>query len=347
MLASILQEAGYKTGLYTSPHLVDFRERIRVDGKMISEESVMEFFKLHRPFFEANQLSFFEMTVGLAFDYFYKQKVDIAVVEVGLGGRLDSTNVLTPMVSAITNISLDHTDILGDSLAAIANEKAGIIKEGVPVVVGEEDPCLIEQFEEIAKQHSALSILPNRTEELHPMDLKGIYQRKNQQLVRAVVTQLVKQGFDIPKRAIGQGLARVSANTGLQGRWQQLSTNPRVICDTAHNPEGIKTVMEQLRDLDFEDLHMVIGMVSDKDIDAVLSALPKEAVYYFVSPAIKRAVAAESLQLQARAHQLAGTTAKSVEHGYLQAMTKAKANDVIFVGGSSFVVAEVLAAELN
>lgn len=347
MLASILQEAGYKTALYTSPHLIDFRERIKINGEQISETAVLEFFEQHRPFFEANQLSFFEMTVGLAFDYFCKQEVDIAVVEVGLGGRLDSTNVLTPLVSAITNIGLDHTNILGTTLEAIADEKAGIIKTGVPVVVGEEDPILIQQFREIAKQHQAPFVLPNRTQDTYAMDLLGAYQQKNQQLVRAVVERLSGQGLEISDSAVRRGLGAVVPNTALLGRWQALAASPSVICDTAHNPHGLKVVLAQLLKENFDHLHMVIGMVSDKDVNGLLTLLPKNAAYYFVSPSIKRAIPANTLREKAMAHHLSGMAFNNVEQGYRQARAKASKNDLIFIGGSTFVVAEVLKAELN
>ena len=344
MLAAILQQAGYKTGLYTSPHMRDFRERIRIDGQMIPEEEVLEFFHTHRSFFEAQQLSFFEMTVGLAFQYFKSQAVHIAVVEVGLGGRLDSTNVINPVVAAITNIGWDHMQLLGDSLEAIAMEKAGIIKTGIPVVVGEERPELIQLFQQIAQEREAPIRYPDREGALLPMDLKGNYQIKNQQLVRALVNQLIGQGFDIPDQAISQGLMRVSEITGLMGRWQQLQTSPLVVCDTAHNSAGLQLVMEQLIELSADRLHLVIGMVADKDSNTLLRILPKDAACYFVEARIPRSIPAEQLRLDAEKWGLIGAHYATVEEGYRAALQEAQKSDLIFVGGSTFVVSDLLLA---
>lgn len=344
MLAAILQHAGYKIGLYTSPHMLDFRERIRIDGEMIPEEEVLKFFHAHRSFFEAQQLSFFEMTVGLAFQYFKSQAVDIAVIEVGLGGRLDSTNVISPVVSAITNIGWDHMQLLGDSLEAIAMEKAGIIKEGIPVVVGEERPELVQLFQQVAKERGAPIHYPDREAALLPMDLKGTYQAKNQQLVRAVVAQLIEEAFDIPDQAISEGLMQVTDITGLMGRWQQLQTSPVVVCDTAHNPAGLQLVVKQLLQYPADRLHLVIGMVSDKDSDTLLGILPKDAIYYFVQASIPRSIPAEKLQAAARQLGLKGAYYTSVEEGYRAALQEAREADLIFVGGSTFVVADLLLA---
>ena len=344
MLASILQEAGYKTGLYTSPHLLDFRERIKIDGRMIGRHAVLDFFKKHRTFFEARRLSFFEMTVGLAFECFRAQEVDIAIVEVGLGGRLDSTNVLTPLVAAITNIGLDHTDLLGATKEAIAGEKAGIIKTGVPVVIGEEDPVLIELFAQAAEKSKAPLVLPDRKMAMLPMDLKGSYQAKNQQLVRAVVGCLIEQGFTVTDTAVADGLQRVVVNTGLAGRWQQVATAPAVICDTAHNVEGLQWVVDQLNQQAYERLHIVFGMVSDKDVSGILALLPKDANYYFVSPAIRRSLPQEELASLANSMDLEGVSYSSVQKGYEMALKNAGVEDLVFVGGSTFVVAELLSA---
>lgn len=344
MLASILQEAGYKTGLYTSPHLLDFRERIKVNGQMITKAEVLEFFARHQAFFDQHQLSFFEMTVGLAFHHFRQQQLDVAVIEVGLGGRLDSTNVIRPLVSAITNIGMDHMNILGDTKQAIAREKAGIIKQGVPVVVGEEDPVLIDLFRKIAARHKAPFILPDRNQPLLPMDLTGAYQAKNQQLVRAMVTCLNEQGFLVTERALQEGLRKVVVNTGLAGRWQQLATAPTVICDTAHNVEGLQWVVDQLCQQTYDRLHIVFGMVSDKDVSGVLDLLPKEATYYFVSPDIKRSLPQGELKQLAHSMGLDGSSYQSVQKGYEMALTRAGATDLVFVGGSTFVVAELLLA---
>lgn len=343
MLASILQEAGYSVGLYTSPHLKDFRERIKINGEMIPKRSVSSFVAKHQHFFGVQQLSFFEMTVGLAFDYFRKKKVDIAIVEVGLGGRLDSTNIITPEISVITNIGLDHTQFLGTTLSAIASEKGGIIKYGVPVVIGERVKETAAVFKKISEEKKAKLIFAEDTEfPYYSSDLKGNYQKNNQRTALTAITILRSQGWEISEENITNGLRYVTRNTGLQGRWQLLGENPKVICDTAHNMEGLNYVMKQLNTEDFESLHIVFGVVSDKDLNKILPLLPKEATYYFCSPDIPRALPATLLQETAGTFGLLGGCYNGVTAALKEAKKIASANDLIFVGGSTFVVAEVV-----
>ena len=343
MLASVLQDAGYKVGLYTSPHLKDFRERIRLNGKMIPEQKVVDFVENHRSFFEENQLSFFEMTVGLAFDYFKNEKVDIAIIEVGLGGRLDSTNVINPEVSVITNIGLDHTHFLGTTLAEIASEKAGIIKSKIPVVIGEAKPETTAVFIDKARKEKS-PILFVEEEELPEFktDLLGNYQIKNYKTAYATLGVLKQKGWGISNKNIENGFLNVVKNTGLQGRWQLLNKSPKVICDTAHNIEGLSLVLNQLKKEDFDQMHIVLGVVADKNLDAILPLFPKNAIYYFCKPAVIRGLAEAKLQQKARAYELIGASYVSVSEAYKSAMTAAKAKDLIFIGGSTFVVAEIL-----
>lgn len=343
MLASVLQEAGYKVGLYTSPHLKDFRERIKVNGEMIGKRTVSTFVKKHRDFFETHQLSFFEMTVGMAFDYFRKEKIEIAVVEVGMGGRLDSTNILIPEVSVITNIGMDHTQFLGNTLSEIASEKAGIIKDGIPVVIGETQAETQVVFEKKAAQKKAPIIFADQLKlPQFASDLKGSYQKMNRQTVLATLQVLQKMGWKISDRVIALGLQKVIPNTGLQGRWQVLQQMPKVICDTAHNAEGLQWVMQQLKEEDFENLHVVLGVVSDKDLSKVLPLFPKKARYYFCEPNIIRALAASKLEKEALSFGLTGKVYKSVQDAYQAALKHATKEDLVYVGGSTFVVAEVL-----
>ena len=343
MLASVLQDAGYKVGLYTSPHLKDFRERIKLNGKMMPEQKVVDFVENHRSFFEENQLSFFEMTVGLAFDYFKNEKVDIAIIEVGLGGRLDSTNVINPEVSVITNIGLDHTQFLGTTLAEIASEKAGIIKSKIPVVIGEAKPETTAVFIDKARKEKS-PILFVEEEELPEFktDLLGNYQIKNYKTAYATLGVLKQKGWGISNKNIENGFLNVVKNTGLQGRWQLLNKSPKVICDTAHNIEGLSLVLNQLKKEDFDQLHIVLGVVADKNLDAILPLFPKNAIYYFCKPAVIRGLAVAKLQQKARAYELIGASYVSVSEAYKSAMTAAKAKDLIFIGGSTFVVAEIL-----
>jgi len=342
MLASILQEAGYKVGLYTSPHLKDFRERIKINGKEIPEDYVVSFIAKNRPFLEEYHLSFFEMTVGMAFSYFENKKVDIAVIEVGLGGRFDSTNIITPEISLITNISKDHTDILGDTLPKIAFEKAGIIKRNVPVVISEYQEETAPVFTAKAKEMNAPIIFANHIETSLRTDLQGAYQEKNIKGVIAVTDLLIHQGWDITPENIAQGLLHVMRNTNLKGRWQTLGSYPTIVCDTGHNVGGLTYVMEQLKKQTYTHLHIVIGFVKEKDVNSVLELFPKEATYYFCSPAIARGLNVDTLKKIATTKGLQGERYSSVAEALNAAKAQALPTDFIFVGGSTFVVAEVL-----
>jgi dihydrofolate synthase / folylpolyglutamate synthase len=344
MLASILQEAGYKVGLYTSPHLKDFRERIKINGEEIAEQFVIEFIATNKLFFEENQLSFFEMTVGLAFDYFDKSNVDIAIVEVGMGGRLDSTNIITPLISVITNIGLDHTQFLGTTLELIANEKAGIIKPNIPVVIGEYSPETKTVF--LAKSNECKSDIyfaSDLIDALYECQLLGDYQVHNIKTVVQTIKVLQNQNqFKITDSDIKKGLLEVINNTGLQGRWQQLGEKPLIICDTAHNKHGLEIVLKQISKQQFKTLHFVFGVVNDKDLDSILPLFPTNAVYYFCKPNIPRGLEATVLQEKSAEYNLFGVVCNSVADAYKEAKTKAIQNDMIYIGGSTFVVAEVL-----
>ena len=342
MLASILQEAGYKVGLYTSPHLKDFRERIKIDGKEIPEDYVVNFISENKSFLEKYSLSFFEMTVGMAFSYFAEEKVDIAVIEVGLGGRFDSTNIITPEVSLITNISKDHTDILGDTLPKIAFEKAGIIKQNVPVVISEYQEETAPVFTARAKEIKAPIIFTNHIETSLTTDLQGAYQEKNIKGVIAVTELLIHQGWDITPENIAQGLLHVVHNTNLKGRWQTLGSCPTIVCDTGHNVGGLTYVMEQLKKQTYTHLHIVVGFVKEKDVNSVLELFPKEATYYFCSPAIARGLNVDTLKEIATTKGLQGERYSSVAEALNAAKAQALPTDFIFVGGSTFVVAEVV-----
>ena len=369
MLASVLQAAGYKTGLYTSPHLKDFRERIRVNGTMVSEAFVVDF---TQRYLEANktesiQPSFFELTVIMAFEYFASEEVDVAVIEVGLGGRLDSTNIISPELSVITNISRDHMALLGDTLGRIALEKAGIIKPRIPVVIGETHPETALIFEGKARDACApicfadqqlragyamatadgrqLFNVKNRDEMVYrdmALDLLGSYQSKNIITALVALETLQQQGWNIPETALRYGLANVVASTGLMGRWQILGANPRIVCDTGHNEAGIQEVVAQLARTPCEKLHMVIGMVNDKDIMSVLARLPKEAVYYFTKASMPRAMDETQLMKMASYFQLAGKPYPTVAEALAAAKQASHRDDMIFIGGSTFVVAEVV-----
>ncbi len=342
MIASVLQEAGFKVGLYTSPHLKDFRERIRINGEMISEEFVVDFVAFNKPFFEENQLSFFEMTVGLAFDYFAKEQVDVAVIEVGMGGRLDSTNIITPLVSVITNIGLDHTQFLGDTLPKIAAEKAGIIKSNIPVVIGE---CLDETksvFVAKSKTENApIYFAQDNPEVFYECALLGDYQIHNKKTVLQTI-KLLQAQFKIEENHIMLGLKNVILNTGLLGRWQILKQKPFVVCDTAHNSHGLKVVVSQISKHQFETLHVVLGVVNDKDLDTILPLFPKNAKYYFCKPNLPRGLNAELLQDKAANFGLQGEVFDSVSSAYIAALDVAQDVDFIYIGGSTFVVAEIV-----
>ena len=344
MLSSILQEAGYKVGLYTSPHLKDFRERIKINGKDISEEFVTNFINEHKFFFESNDMSFFEMTVGLAFDYFAKEEVDIAVIEVGMGGRLDATNIITPLVSVITNIGLDHTQFLGNTLESVAFEKAGIIKPNIPAVIGEYTTETKPVFLAKAKEcNSKIYFASDLITENYPSDLIGDYQMHNKKTVVEAITILnTQKEFKITPENIKSGLLQVVKNTGLQGRWQQLGQFPKVICDTAHNKNGLEIVLKQIQKEKFDALHIVLGVVNDKDLDEILPLFPKNAFYYFCKPNIPRGLDASILQKKATMFGLKGEVYNYVTDAYQKAKQNAANSDLIFIGGSTFVVAEIL-----
>ena len=344
MLSSILQEAGYKVGLYTSPHLKDFRERIKINGIEISEDYVCKFIKQHKSYLEKQSMSFFEMSVGLAFDYFTNEKVDIAIIEVGLGGRLDATNIITPLVSVITNIGLDHVQFLGNTLELIAIEKAGIIKPTIPVVIGEYTAETKDVFLAKAKQsNSEIYFASDLISKDYPSDLIGDYQQSNKKTVLQTITVLCHQTkFKISDKNIQLGLLKVFKNTGLEGRWQQLGTSPKVICDTAHNKNGLEIVLKQIQNENFDRLHIILGVVNDKDLNEILPLFPKNALYYFCKPNIFRGLDASILKDKAENYGLYGKVYNSVSDAYQHAKNKALPSDFIYIGGSTFVVGEIL-----
>ena len=362
MLASILQEAGYKTGLYTSPHLKDFRERIKINGEMIPEKYVTGFIEQNQDFFAALHPSFFEMTVAMAFKYFADREVDVAVIEVGLGGRLDSTNIITPLTSVITNISFDHMALLGDTLEKIAAEKSGIIKPHIPVVIGTRDrnydfvfegkarscdaPLTFASDEWKIRQNNDGSYALNHWSGISfsslVCELKGSYQRKNIPTVLESVLSLQNSGLAIREEHIRNGIACVIRNTGLHGRWEKLANTPYTVCDTGHNIDGLTEVVAQLRSCTYRHLHFVIGMVNDKDVNSVLRILPREATYYFCKASIPRAMNEQELAGKARSCGLQGTTYPTVSEAYAAARKNAIPEDMIYIGGSTFVVAEVV-----
>ncbi len=342
MLASILQESGLKVGLYTSPHLKDFRERIRVNGIPIGEESVIEFIDSNKVFLENQQLSFFEMTVGMAFDYFAHEKVDIAVIEVGLGGRLDSTNIIHPILSVITNIGFDHMQFLGNTLPEIAFEKAGIIKKNIPVVISETQEETKPVFLNKSKLENApIYFASDENFQNYPCDLQGDYQKKNKAGVLKSVEILRNLNLKISEADVLKGLENVVKNTGLKGRWQVLREDPKVICDTAHNKEGLEIVLAQLKRENAENYLFVLGFVKEKNLDEVLALFPKKALYFFCKPDIPRGMDENELQKKALELGLIGQIYPSVETAYRAAIKVATKKDVIFVGGSTFVVAEM------
>lgn len=343
MMASVLQEAGYSVGLYTSPHLKDFRERIKINGEMASKQFVMGFVKKHKAFFKKHELSFFEMTVGMAFAYFATKKVDVAIIEVGLGGRLDATNIITPILSVITNIGLDHTQFLGDTLPKIAEEKGGIIKEGIPVVIGEYHEETEEVFSTLSQKRNSelyraydFDIMPMKS------DLQGSYQKHNIRTVQVAFSILQGKDFHVGIQHIAKGLKKVVKNTGLLGRWQTLQDLPKVICDTGHNKEGLVYVMEQLSKEKYKKLHIVLGVVSDKDLSSILPFFPSYATYYFCKPDVSRGMEVQTLRKIAEEYKLNGKAYPSVTEALLAAKKVAGESDLIFVGGSTFVVAEII-----
>lgn len=366
MLASIFQEAGYKTGLFTSPHLRDFRERIRINGEMIPEDNVTRFIERYRDDFQKIGMSFFEMTVGMAFQYFANEKVDIAIIEVGMGGRLDSTNLITPEISVITNIGLDHVQFLGNTMEKIAGEKAGIIKEGVPVVIGETHPETHQVFEDKARECHCPIYFADQIfdcDEIHIDELRtkkydiwknselyleacetpltGNYQKKNLCTLMCAV-DLLREKFQLSDDSIRDGVANVIRNTHLMGRWQILNNDPLTIADTGHNVDGIREVVGQLAEMTYNKLHFVIGTVNDKDIDHILQLLPHNCEYYFCKADIPRGLDANILAQKAFEFGLRGNVYNSVRDAYLSALNAARFDDIVFVGGSNFTVAEVI-----
>jgi dihydrofolate synthase / folylpolyglutamate synthase len=365
MLAAVLQTCGYTTGLYTSPHLTDFRERIRVNGEMVDENFVTSFTQENKLFFDEIKPSFFEMTSAMAFEYFKIKKVDIAIIEVGLGGRLDSTNIINPELSIITNIGLDHTDLLGNTLELIATEKAGIIKPSVPVIIGEYTTETKPVFQNKAKNANApvfyaseiykattttleannqtlnVYTLKDQTNINFKLDLKGLYQQKNICTVLTAI-DILKQKLSIPEDCVANGLEHAAQLTGLQGRWQTISEKPLTICDTGHNYDGIKWITEQFKNTPHQQLHIVLGFVSDKSIDKILPLFPQQAIYYFCQANIPRALDKEILKKQASLFGLEGNIYNSVSEAFIAAKNSAQAEDLIFIGGSTFVVAEIL-----
>ena len=366
MLAAVLQQAGYKTGLYTSPHLVDFRERIKINGKEIPKTEVVKFVEENKIAFENIEPSFFEWTVGLAFDYFAKQEVDVAVIEVGLGGRLDSTNVISPVACLITNIGLDHMNLLGNTLPLIAEEKAGIIKSRIPVTISQTQLEVISIFNNKAKDLKTpiefadknykvisnkyennfliIELLHKKTNTKHSyqLDLQGSYQIKNLMGVLNTIEILKEEGFLIEDEMIHKALSNVQKITGLQGRWQIIQSKPLVIADTGHNQDGIKEVLENLKRYTYKKLHFVLGVVNDKDISSILKMLPKDASYYFCKASIPRALDEKELSIQAKKVGLIGKTFKTVPEALTAAKKQAKLSDLVFIGGSTFTVADIL-----
>lgn len=369
MLAAILQQAGYKTGLYTSPHLYDFRERIKINGEMISEDAVINFTEAINPWIEEISPSFFEVTVAMAFDYFYKSEVDIAVIETGLGGRLDSTNVINPVLSIITNIGWDHMNLLGNSLEAISYEKAGIIKENTPVIIGKQQEESWPVFTWVAKQKNAIVQLASANCPVkeykwkdnllevtiekenflysYQLDLTGVYQVENISTVCCAVDQLRKNGFSISEESLTKGLRNASTITRFQGRWEKIASNPSVILDVAHNVDGIRQVLRQLEMIDYNHLHIIIGMVKDKEIEKVLSLLPKTATYYFTQAQLPRALPAQDLEASAKKTGLSGFVFNSVNSAIEEAQKKANTDDLILVCGSLFIIGEVDRVKLS
>lgn len=367
ILASILQQAGYCVGLFTSPHLVDFRERIRVNGTPISEREVVNFVKNHKQEMVNLGLSFFEMTTAMAFHHFSENDVEVAIIETGLGGRLDSTNIIKPILSVITNIALEHTALLGNTIGEIAFEKAGIIKNDTPVVVGESGEESNEVFDRIAAERGSMLVYADREWEIvesdpsgeymryhiqRPrdgrtqildLDLLGSYQRKNIITARTAISLLRhRTPLNISTRALVEGVRTVVATTGLIGRWHKLGDSPRVYCDTGHNAHGLKEVVEQIRSQEYDKLYMIIGMVSDKDFDAVIPIMPREAHYIFTSASVMRSLPAEELANKFRAEGFEGEVVEGVQAAYRRAIELASADDFVFVGGSTFVVADLL-----
>jgi len=365
-LASVFQEAGYKTGLYTSPHLVDFRERIRINGAVIEKAYVVRFIEKYRTFLKKLKPSFFEMSVGLCFQYFADRKVDVAIIETGMGGRLDSTNIIVPDLSVITNIGFDHTLFLGDTLPKIASEKAGIIKPGIPIVIGETQNETKKTFLETAKKNKSKIVFADSTihtetvlhtlippmlvfrteieesEHIFRSPLAGLYQMKNLKTVLAAALQLREAGFKLYIRHIQNGIARVVANTGFRGRWMVFGSRPAVIMDTGHNADGLTSISIMLKSLSYSTLHMVIGMVDDKDHQSLLKLLPAKARYYLCRPSVPRGFDEQKLLSESKKAGLKAEAFSSVEIAVRNALSNSSANDIIFIGGSTFTVADAI-----
>lgn len=343
LIASVLQEAGFKVGLYTSPHLVDFRERIRINGEEISKEFVVDFIEHNKSFLENNKLSFFEMTVGMAFQYFSDQKVDVAIIEVGLGGRLDSTNIITPLLSVITNIGWDHMNLLGNTLEEIAFEKAGIIKDNIPVVIGEFTNETKKVFQKEAELKNASIYFTSTINDIPDLesDLKGNYQVHNKKTAYQAI-QLLRNHFSISNDDIVKGFLNVEKNTGLKGRWAVLSEKPLIVADTAHNKNGLEIVMQQVHQLKFDKLFMVFGVVNDKDIESILPYLPKKAKYFVAKPNVPRGLDAGILKGKLVENGFNAIAFNSIPEALNEAKKKATVDDMIYIGGSTFVVAEVV-----
>ncbi len=370
MLASVLQQAGYKTGLATSPHLKDFRERIKINGKCIPEKYVVDFIKDHKKFLEQLNPSFFEMAIAMTFDYFAKESIDIAVIETGMGGRLDSTNIVTPELAVITNIGLDHTQFLGNTIPLIAKEKGGVIKRNIPVVIGKYQQETYDVFKQISDDLNAPMVVADQISHLlktdltsyqgkqflqvtvsmhegnsedYYLDLHGFYQSENLLCALTALNRLQEdRRIHISEQDIRKGLSNVVGNTGLLGRWQQIGDEPPVICDTGHNQEGIQYILKQIKKTSHKKLHMVVGMVDDKDNSSVLSLLPSDARYYFCRPNVPRGLDQKKLATEASRYSLSGDNYTSVQEALEAAKKDADADDLIFVGGSTFVVAEVV-----
>jgi len=365
-LASVMQYAGYKTGLYTSPHLVDFRERIRVNGEMVSKEWVVSFVEANKKLIDDIQPSFFEITVAMAFQFFAEQGVDVAVIETGLGGRLDSTNIITPVLSIITNISYDHKDLLGDTLGAIAGEKAGIIKQGIPVIIGEQHPETERIFFEHAihkqtavhyadslwgmvrtrqdEQYQYYKVVDNARREMFDMhtDLRGAYQQHNLKTILTAAQMLSHRGYTLPQEKVFKALENVKKRTGLRGRWDVLQSTPLIVCDVAHNPAGLTEVLQQFRQLSAPKKHILLGFVSDKDVSAALDLFPSDVTYYFTNANIQRALPAADLKKLADEKGLPGQAYSSVATAVEAAMANMGKDDAFLITGSFFVVGEVL-----
>ena len=343
MISSVLQEANYKVGLYTSPHLVDFRERIKINGKMIEKDFITDFIKDNIDFFDNNSFSFFELSVGLAFEYFNINSVDIAIIEAGMGGRLDSTNIISPQVSVITNISYDHTQFLGDTITKIAKEKAGIIKKGIPVIIGENKKEITDLFINIAKQKESEILFADKLiDKQYDCDLKGVYQKMNIKTSVQTINELVKLGFIISEENIVDGLKNIKTNTGILGRWEIIGKDPLIICDVAHNHEALSIVLNHLISMEYNKIHFVIGFVNDKNLNSIIDLFPMHAEFYFTKPNIERGMDQLELQNLFKSKNRIGNSFSNVKLALKSALNMSKKDDIIYVGGSTFVVAEAM-----